>query len=176
MNKSLPRSLFVLGGAASGKSSWAEAFLEERCSSMAYVATGQAFDAEMQNKIELHKIRRNAAWTTIEAPFEPVEMFDHLGGAQALLIDCATMWLSNHLLAENDLEAAQSRFISGLKSCPIPWVVVSNEVGQGIVPDNALARRFREAQGRVNIALAAQAECAVQITAGLPRVLKGTLP
>jgi adenosylcobinamide kinase/adenosylcobinamide-phosphate guanylyltransferase len=86
------------------------------------------------------------------------------------------MWLTNHLLAENDLDQAQAQLLSALRSCPALLVIVSNEVGHGIVPENALARRFREAQGRLNIALAAQADLVVQVTAGLPMVLKGHLP
>jgi len=95
---------------------------------------------------------------------------------QICLIDCATMWLTNQLLAENDFGQAQAGFLEALRTCSAPCVVVSNEVGHGIVPDNALARQFREAQGRLNIALAAQADLVVQVTAGLPQVLKGQLP
>jgi adenosylcobinamide kinase/adenosylcobinamide-phosphate guanylyltransferase len=86
------------------------------------------------------------------------------------------MWLTNHMLAENDLQQEQARLLEALNTCKAQIVVVSNEVGHGIVPDNALSRRFREAQGRLNIALAAQADLAVQVTAGLPLVLKGQLP
>jgi adenosylcobinamide kinase/adenosylcobinamide-phosphate guanylyltransferase len=86
------------------------------------------------------------------------------------------MWLTNHMLEENDLSTAQGQLLSDLKTCAAPVVIVSNEVGQGIVPDNALARQFREAQGRLNIALAAQSEMVVQVVAGLPNVLKGTMP
>lgn len=99
-----------------------------------------------------------------------------LTGDQICLIDCATMWLTNHLLAESDLGQARATFLQALRNCSAPCVVVSNEVGHGIVPENALARQFREAQGRLNIALAAQADLVVQVTAGLPQVLKGQLP
>jgi len=92
------------------------------------------------------------------------------------LFDCATLWLSNHLLAGHDPEAEQTRLLEALAACPAPVIVVSNEVGQGIVPEAALGRRFREAQGRLNIALAAQADLVVQVIAGLPQVLKGRLP
>jgi adenosylcobinamide kinase/adenosylcobinamide-phosphate guanylyltransferase len=91
------------------------------------------------------------------------------------LIDCATMWLTNHVLDENPLDVAQSQLFAALDDCTAPVVIVSNEVGQGIVPDNALSRQFREAQGRLNIALAARADLVVQVVAGLPNVLKGTL-
>ncbi len=91
------------------------------------------------------------------------------------LIDCATMWLSNHLLEGSDLQQAQNDLLHALRDCAAPWIIVSNEVGQGIVPDNAMARQFREAQGRLNIALAAEADTVVQVIAGLPQVLKGQL-
>ncbi len=92
------------------------------------------------------------------------------------LIDCATMWLSNHLLADSDLATAQERLLTAVADTPASVVVVSNEVGYGIVPDNALARQFREAQGRLNIALAAKADLVISVTVGLPHVLKGQLP
>lgn len=93
-----------------------------------------------------------------------------------MLIDCATMWLTNQMMDEADLEAAQNELLTALANCAAPVVIVSNEVGHGIVPDNALARSFREAQGRLNIALARRADLAVLVTAGLPQVLKGQLP
>ena len=96
--------------------------------------------------------------------------------SEAVLIDCATMWLANHLLDENDLTAAETALFAALAGCPAPVVIVSNEVGQGIVPDNALARRFRVAQGGLNRRLAARAGLVVAVMAGLPLVLKGGLP
>ncbi|WP_010140009.1 bifunctional adenosylcobinamide kinase/adenosylcobinamide-phosphate guanylyltransferase, partial [Oceanicola sp. S124] len=96
-----------------------------------------------------------------------------LGGDLPVLFDCATMWLSNHLFAGSDLAQAQSDLLVALSSHPAPLVTVTNEVGQGIVPADPLTRRFREAQGRLNIALARQADCVVQVVAGLPNVLKG---
>jgi len=99
-----------------------------------------------------------------------------LAHGQICLIDCATMWLSNHLLADSDLAAAQAALMGAIATCKADLVIVSNEVGQGIVPENTLARTFREAQGRLNIALAARADLVVQVTVGLPSVLKGQLP
>ncbi len=127
----------------------------------------------MRLKIRQHIAQRGADWTTIEAPFELGPTLSALASDQACLVDCATMWLTNHLLAENNLDQAQTDLLAALNTCVAPVVIVSNEVGHGIVPDNALSRRFREAQGRLNIALAAQADRVVQVTAGLPRVLKG---
>ena len=172
----LPRSTFVLGGAASGKSVWAEALVESYNLPMVYLATGQIFDDEVAERVKIHKIRRDKRWETVEEPFELGPALAALTASQAVLIDCATMWLTNHLMAENDLVEQQTALLDALENCAAPWVIVSNEVGHGIVPDNALSRRFREAQGRLNIALAAQAELAVQVVAGLPQVLKGRLP
>ncbi len=172
----LPARTFVLGGAASGKSIWAENLLENSGLNLMYLATGQVFDAEIKNRVDVHKSRRDARWTTIEEPFDLGPALSELSAQDAVLIDCATMWLSNHLLAENPLPAAQEALLDALRNTKAPWIIVSNEVGQGIVPDNALARTFREAQGRLNIALAAEADVVVQVIAGLPQVLKGTLP
>lgn len=171
-----PNLTFVLGGAASGKSAYAEQLVVSSGKSRAYLATSQVFDDEMQQKIQRHLAQRGPGWDTIEAPLDLAPVLADLNAEQACLIDCATMWLSNHLLAENDLEQARSELLGALENCKAQIVIVSNEVGQGIVPDNTLARRFREAQGRLNIALAAQADLVVQVTAGLPLVLKGQLP
>ncbi len=172
----LPGSTFVLGGAASGKSAWAEKLIESKRLNAIYIATGQVFDDETKKKVEIHRVRRDVRWRTVEAPLEIGPALATAGPDQPVLIDCATMWLSNHLLAGSDLGQAQERLIADLRDCAAPLVIVSNEVGHGIVPDNALARQFREAQGRLNIALAGQADLAVLVTAGLPQVLKGSLP
>lgn len=172
----MPFTTFVLGGAASGKSVWAEKYIENMDLEKVYVATGQVFDDEIEARVKVHQARRDADWRTVEAPLDMAAALTDLTPKHAVLIDCATMWLSNHLLAENDLEAAQKELLSALADCPAQVVVVSNEVGHGIVPDNALARHFREAQGRLNIALAAQALNVVQVTAGLAMVLKGSIP
>ena len=172
----LPRRTFVLGGAASGKSAWAEALLEKYDQPMTYLATGRIFDTEVRARVDIHQARRDHRWTTIEAPLDLGPALAELDVDAPVLIDCATMWLSNQLLDGFDLGTAQTALIDALRNCRAPWVMVSNEVGHGIVPDNALARQFRDAQGRLNIALAAEADLAVQVIAGLPQVLKGQLP
>nr|WP_299781970.1 bifunctional adenosylcobinamide kinase/adenosylcobinamide-phosphate guanylyltransferase [uncultured Roseobacter sp.] len=172
----LPKLTFVLGGAASGKSLWAENLLLSSHLAPVYLATSRIFDDEIKVRVEVHKSRRSDRWVNFEAQLELGPVLRELESGQGVLIDCVTMWLSNHMLDENDIDAAQRRLLSDLTSCDAPCVVVSNEVGHGIVPDNALARRFREAQGRLNIALAAQADLVVFVTAGLPTVLKGQLP
>ncbi|WP_299080810.1 bifunctional adenosylcobinamide kinase/adenosylcobinamide-phosphate guanylyltransferase [uncultured Ruegeria sp.] len=171
-----PDLTFVLGGAASGKSAFAEQLVVSSGKNRVYLATSQVFDDEMQTKIERHVSQRGAGWHTVEAPFDLAPVLADLDPDQICLIDCATMWLSNHLLAKRDLNQEQSALLAALRTCRAQAVIVSNEVGYGIVPENALARQFREAQGRLNIALAAQANLVVQVTAGLPLVLKGTLP
>lgn len=172
----LPKRTFILGGAASGKSAWAEGFVESHGLPMTYLATGQIFDAEVAAKVERHRDRRDARWQTVEAPLDLAGVLTDLPGDRAVLLDCATMWLSNLMLADRDLGAAETELLAALDGCAAPLAIVSNEVGQGIVPENALARRFREAQGRLNIALAAHCDFVVQVVAGLPRVLKGELP
>lgn len=164
---------FVLGGAASGKSAYAEGLVTARPGPWTYVATAQAFDDEMRDKIARHRARRTKGWHTVEAP---LDLAGALKGVTqgVVLIDCMTLWLTNHVLAERDLAAETASLQRALTDCTVPIVAVSNEVGQGIVPDNALGRQFREAQGRLNIALAARADRVVQVVAGLPNVLKGT--
>lgn len=171
----LPRLSLVLGGAASGKSVFAENLILNSTLSPIYIATSRIWDDETKTRVDVHKLRRDGSWTTIEAIFDLTFALNAATADQAVLIDCATMWLTNHVLEENDLLVAQTQLLRALKACAAPIVIVSNEVGQGIVPDNALSRRFREAQGRLNIVLAAQSDVAVQVVAGLPNVLKGTL-
>jgi adenosylcobinamide kinase/adenosylcobinamide-phosphate guanylyltransferase len=166
----------VIGGAASGKSVYAEGLVRNAATSRHYIATAQAFDDEMRVKIDRHIARRDAGWITTEAPLELEPVLAGLPADASCLLDCATLWLSNHLLADSDLERTQDRLLAALAACPARLVVVSNEVGHGVVPASVLGRRFRDAQGRLNIRLAQQADCVVQVTAGLPRALKGALP
>lgn len=170
-----PKLTLVLGGAASGKSAYAEMRALQSGKSRAYLATSTSQDDEMQAKIDRHIAQRGPGWTTIEAPLDLGPTLSNLTADQICLIDCATLWLSNQMMANNDILTAQSALLSALESCAAPCIIVTNEVGHGIVPDNALARTFREAQGRLNIELAAQAELVVQVTVGLPIVLKGQL-
>ncbi len=129
----------------------------------------------MSQKVRRHITQRGAQWTTIEEPLDVAEVLPRLADGDVVLMECATMWLSNHLMSEHDLEAQTDRLLVAIENCPADVVVVTNETGLGIVPENALARRFREAQGRLNLALAAQADCVVFVTAGLSQVLKGAL-
>jgi adenosylcobinamide kinase/adenosylcobinamide-phosphate guanylyltransferase len=174
--KILPRLTLVIGGARSGKSGFAEGLFPAGTPAT-YIATAEAHDAEMRLRIDQHRARRDAFWQTVEAPHDLSGAISRLGPpAKAALIDCATLWLSNRLLAEADLEADCAALVTALTSAALPLVVVSNEVGWSIVPENALARAFRDAQGRLNQMIAARADLVVAVMAGLPMVLKGTLP
>lgn len=172
----LPGISLVIGGAASGKSSFAETLVTGTGRSRVYLATAQAFDEEMREKLARHRDRRGSGWRTVEEPFDVGRALAGISGDSAVLLDCATMWLSNHLLAENDLAEAEAGLMAGLALCAAPVVIVSNEVGASVVPENAMARRFREQQGRLNQRLAAKAGLVVNVIAGLPQVLKGDLP
>lgn len=167
---------FVLGGAASGKSAYAESLFTVHSGARTYLATAQSFDSEMENKIARHKTMRGVGWTTVEAPIDISHVFLNASSGSAVLFDCATLWLSNILLANRDVEKAQEDLFVALASCRVPVVIVSNEVGAGIVPADALSRRFRDAQGRLNQRLAAQADYAALVVAGLPLTLKGAAP
>lgn len=173
----LPSLTLVLGGVASGKSSFAERLVCAASPRRLYLATAEPYDAEMRAKIAQHRKARAAdGWTTIEAPLDLAPALAAAGGDQALLLDCATLWLSNHMLAENNLEQAGDKLLKLLTTCAAPVVVVANEVGLSGVPENVLARRFQQAQGALNQNLAASAGLVVQVIAGLPVVLKGKLP
>jgi adenosylcobinamide kinase/adenosylcobinamide-phosphate guanylyltransferase len=141
-----------------------------------YIATAEAWDDEMRDRIARHRQDRGQGWETLDAPLDLAGALATIPADAAVLVDCATLWLTNHMLAEHDLALETDRLLASLVACPAPVVVVSNEVGWGIVPDNALARRFRDAQGRLNQQMAAQADLVVGVMAGLPIVLKGRLP
>ncbi|SMR81586.1 adenosylcobinamide kinase /adenosylcobinamide-phosphate guanylyltransferase [Aliiroseovarius halocynthiae] len=172
----LPPLTLVLGGAASGKSDYAEQLVAATDRPMLYIATAQSFDAEMDDKIALHQARRGAGWRTIEAPLNAADAFACAEESEVVLFDCATMWLSNQLFAESNLGDAEVALFSAISDCKAPVVIVSNEVGAGIVPENALARRFRQTQGELNQRIAQRADLVVTVMAGLPLALKGTMP
>lgn len=169
----LPPLTLVLGGAASGKSDFAEQLVIRDGRAKIYLATGQAHDSEMTAKIIKHQNSRGNGWYTIETPLDVVAPLAKVTRKDVVLLDCATLWLTNHLLAHENLETAQNGLLTALEACDASVVIVSNEVGAGIVPDNTLARQFMNAQGRLNRALAAQAQSVVTVIAGLPLVLKG---
>jgi len=163
----------VIGGAASGKSVLAERLVRETGKPKTYIATLQPFDDEMQAKVTRHQQDRGDDWRTVEAPLDPVSVIREADPDGIVLLDCVTLWLTNVMLAEQDVDAALGDLLETLSAAPCEVVVVSNEVGMGIVPDNALSRRFRNAQGQLNQRLAKQADTVVTVIAGLPLVLKG---
>jgi adenosylcobinamide kinase/adenosylcobinamide-phosphate guanylyltransferase len=165
-----PRLVLVIGGARSGKSRHAEALVEAMAPPWTYVATAQAFDAEMAERIVLHQTRRDDSWRTIEAPTDLAGALRRAEGP--VLVDCLTLWLSNLMLAGTDPGPAIEDVEAAVASRRQSTVIVTNEVGLGIVPDNALARRFRDEQGRLNQRFAAQADHVVMMVAGIPMVIK----
>jgi adenosylcobinamide kinase/adenosylcobinamide-phosphate guanylyltransferase len=162
----------VLGGARSGKSRHAESLVQAHPPPWVYVATAEALDEEMTQRIAEHRARRSGEWRTLEAPHRLAEAMEQAPDRAPILIDCLTLWLSNLLLADADLERECDRLEAGLARRNSPTVLVANEVGLGIVPDNSLARRFRDAAGRLNQRLAARADRVIFVAAGLPLQLK----
>ncbi|CAN7490451.1 bifunctional adenosylcobinamide kinase/adenosylcobinamide-phosphate guanylyltransferase [Mesorhizobium sp. LjNodule214] len=163
---------FIIGGARSGKSAHAESLVTAGPAPWTYIATAEAYDQEMRERIALHRSRRGEGWTTIDAPLDLAGALAALPDGRPVLIDCLTLWLTNHMLAEHDLDAECRQLADALSRPRGPWFVVSNEVGQGIVPDNALARRFRDAAGRLNQQVAAVADTVLLMVAGLPLKVK----
>jgi adenosylcobinamide kinase/adenosylcobinamide-phosphate guanylyltransferase len=160
----------VLGGARSGKSRYAEGLIADLPPPWTYIATAQAWDDEMRERVAIHRSRRGSDWRTVE---EPVELPKVLAAARGpVLVDCLTLWLTNLMLGNHDLAGAFTALEAALVEAAGPVVLVSNEVGLGIVPDNALARAFRDEQGRLNQRMAALAGHVVFMAAGLPMVLK----
>lgn len=165
----------VLGGAASGKSGFAQQLAETAPGTLLYVATAHAGDAEMAARIARHQQARGARWHTLEATHDLTGIAAAAAGHGAVLVDCITLWLTNLLLANASGEpvwAAVEAFIATLDDLPAPLILVSNEVGQGIVPEHPLGRIFRDLAGGVNQRLAARADRVWLVTAGLPLQLK----
>jgi adenosyl cobinamide kinase/adenosyl cobinamide phosphate guanylyltransferase len=161
----------VLGGARSGKSRYAEGLVTRLPAPWVYIATAQAWDDEMRARIADHRQRREPGWRTVEAPLELAAALRDAGSAP-VLVDCLTLWLSNLLLGDADIAAAEAALDMALERAA-PTVLVSNEVGLGIVPDSALARQFRDEAGRLHQRIAARAGRVVFMVAGLPLFVKG---
>jgi adenosylcobinamide kinase / adenosylcobinamide-phosphate guanylyltransferase len=168
----------VLGGARSGKSRYAESLIAGLPPPWqppwTYLATAEAGDEEMSARIAAHRARRGSQWRTVEAPRDLAAALKSYH-SRPVLVDCLTLWLSNLMLAGADIDAEIDRLERTLAGARAPVVLVANEVGSGIVPDNALARRFRDQQGSLNQRLAARTDRVVLIVAGLPLAVKGTL-
>ena len=165
----------ILGGTSSGKSAWAERYVLEQGQKVGYIATAQALDAEMKEKIAQHRGRRGDEWTTREEPLNIISCFDAFPAEKPILLDCATLWLSNLVLAEKNVAAESSAFIDYLHNYTGKLVIVSNETGLSVVPHTRIGRDFQKAQGQLNQQLAALADRVVLIVSGLPLLLKGQL-
>ncbi len=167
-------TLLVLGGARSGKSAYAEQLVAESGLERLYLATARAGDAEMEERIAHHRARRGIVWHVLEEADElEAALVENAGAERAILVDCLTLWLSNLMLAGADLSERTERLCRKLRALPGLAVLVSNEIGMGLVPDNRLGRDFRDAHGRLNQAVAAIADKVVFVAAGLPIDLKG---
>ena len=164
----------VLGGARSGKSGFAQAEAEAlgQAGRLVMIATGQAFDDEMRARIAQHRRERGTAWRTVEAPLDLPQALEVLSEDDLVVVDCLTLWLSNLMLGERAIEPETAKLLATLRDMKNPIWLVSNEVGLGIVPENALARRFRDEAGRLHRLLAAQADRVVLMVAGLPVKVK----
>ncbi len=168
---------FVLGGARSGKTAYALEIAKEMSAEKdlqkIYIATAQIFDPEMQDRVRRHQEERDETWATLEAPLELSTIIRlHAQPDRVLLVDCLTLWLSNHLLAEHDLEEKRNDLIDAITEAKGPLVFVSNEVGLSIVPDNKMGRQFRDESGWMNQQVAKAADKVTFIAAGLPLIMK----
>ncbi|NBJ12896.1 bifunctional adenosylcobinamide kinase/adenosylcobinamide-phosphate guanylyltransferase [Microvirga arsenatis] len=172
------RRVLVLGGARSGKSRIAQKLAESASPQRTYIATAQAFDEEMGERIAQHRREReDGSWRTVDAPLALAEAIEaQAGPAGVVLVDCLTLWLSNMVLAERDPERESARLIQAVRDAQGPVILVSNEVGQGIVPATPLGRRFRDAQGRLNQRVAEACDAVVFVAAGCPILLKPAAP
>ncbi|MBN7758892.1 bifunctional adenosylcobinamide kinase/adenosylcobinamide-phosphate guanylyltransferase [Nitratireductor aquimarinus] len=169
------RSLhFVLGGARSGKSRHAETLIEAAPAPWHYIATAQAFDDEMRERIAIHRARRKGAgaWQTHDAPLDLPGVLQTLPARETVLVDCLTLWLSNLMLNDQELKPAAERLLAALAAREGTTVLVSNEVGFGIVPETPLGRRFRDEAGFLNQKVAAAADSVTLVVAGLPMKVK----
>jgi adenosylcobinamide kinase/adenosylcobinamide-phosphate guanylyltransferase len=168
-----PRSLLVIGGARSGKSRFGQARAEASHLAPLLIATAEAGDEEMRARIERHRAERGAKWSVAEAPIALVEEISrHARPERILVVDCLTLWLSNLMLAGHDEAAAGDRLCAAIASLPCPVIFISNEVGSGIVPANALARAFADAQGRLNQKIAGAVDEVVLVVAGQAILIK----
>ena len=174
MTDSLPPVTLVLGGARSGKSAFAEKLVETASPERLYLATGQAWDEEMRDRIALHQQRRGQGWETLEAPVELMQaLVANTVAGRPMLVDCLTLWVTNLMLGEHDVDAAFDLLAASLSGLKGPVVFVSNEVGLGIVPENAMARVFRDHAGRLHQLIAGLADEVHFVAAGLPLKMKG---
>lgn len=172
-NLTLPTTTLLLGGARSGKSAFAEKLAIDSGLHRLYLATGRAYDSEMETRIQKHQQDRGTGWTTLEVPLDIIPTLQQeTSPERVILVDCLTLWITNLMMAEKDIENETQILVEALPNLNGPVLFVSNEVGQGIVPDNAMARAFRDHAGRLHQLIAAEANAVYFLTAGLPQKLK----
>ncbi|MDZ3836844.1 MAG: bifunctional adenosylcobinamide kinase/adenosylcobinamide-phosphate guanylyltransferase [Rhodospirillales bacterium] len=170
---SLPNVTLVLGGARSGKSAHAERLVGDAGAGGIYLATAEAGDEEMAERIRTHRARRGPSWTTVEEPLElAAALARHAAAGRPVLVDCLTLWLSNLMAAGRDVARERAGLVAALSAPRGPVVLVSNEVGLGLVPETPLGRAFRDEAGRLNQAVAAVAERVIFVAAGIALTLK----
>ncbi len=171
----LKGTTLIVGGARSGKSAYGEVLIASLKLNPVYIATAQADDEEMHQRIIEHQIRRGTGWTTVEQPLALCEALKQYAvPGNAVLVDCLTLWLSNLMMADKDIAAETSKLADLMPLLAAPVVFVSNEVGMGLVPETALGRDFRDHAGRMNQRIAEAADNVSFIAAGLPLSLKAT--
>ena len=171
------RSLLVLGGARSGKSAYAQRLAEGAAPERLYLATAEAGDAEMAARIARHQAERGDGWTTREEPLALAEALTaEARPGRVVLVDCLTLWISNLMFAGRGVEAEIARLAQAISALEGPAVIVSNEVGLGLVPETKLGRDFRDAQGRANREVARACDAVVLVAAGLPTLIKPAPP
>ena len=163
---------FFIGGARSGKSKSAEIHTLKFGLPATYIATCEVLDEEMAQRVEKHQARRDESWSTLFTPLNLADEIQKIGSNKPILVDCLTLWLSNHLLKKNDLEREIDELANSLKNSNANIVLVSNEVGTGIVPDNALAREFRDNAGFMNQKIASVSDEVYWVVAGIQTQIK----
>jgi adenosylcobinamide kinase / adenosylcobinamide-phosphate guanylyltransferase len=167
----MTQTTLVLGGARSGKSVYAESLTGD--GPALYIASGQAFDAEMESRIRMHVERRGPRWTAIEEPLDIAAILGrHMRADRPILVDCLTLWISNLMFADKNVDHETEKLAEVLGKPAGPVILVSNEVGMGLVPETKLGRDFRDHQGRVNQRMAQICRRVVFVAAGLPLILK----
>ena len=165
-------TILVTGGARSGKSSFAEKRTKQLGSSLMYIATSEIIDLEMENRVAEHQARRGSEWQTLHAPLKLTEALSETDGKGPCLVDCLTIWLNNLIFHNEDTVVATKELIKVLEQRSDPVVLVTNEVGSGIVPENALARRFRDEAGRMNQIISQVADEVYLSVSGIPLQIK----
>jgi adenosylcobinamide kinase / adenosylcobinamide-phosphate guanylyltransferase len=173
----LKKITLVIGGCKSGKSRLALRLAEKLSARRIFIATCVPFDEELKERVARHKEERDGTWTTVDVPIHlPEAISGHDGKKTVLLVDCLTLWINNLLMASEDqryIDDAVDKLIEALSAARCPVIMVANEVGAGIVPENRLARLFRDAAGVANQRIAALADEVIYLVAGIPMTIKG---